>query len=797
MDADSLRPKLMKRIALLPGSRDREGGPLIIFPSQGEWKDYPYSEVSQLLSYLSQIPEDRVRASGFTILVDMRNGWIKYLKTILRACQHVLHGCIRQVLIIKPEQFLEKQKINLDLMIEAYDFKALAISFPKLSRHVDSTQLPNFLGGTYPYDHENWIDTRHRYETFLRECSGILRKLRSESSIDEGAGQMSNGSVPSTSHRSDEPPVNKERINEMTKSGDKLLIALRGEKKEDGDSTPEKAPNPDFLVAAQRVEILLRQIKERKNRVESTVVEQEKVQKTQKAETDANIYAQFLEGVNNVSDWLLGPGEKWLFTLHEIGESKDEAEQLRKEHDHLDAKSQEVIRQAIELKAVADKLIDTKHPNSSDIRKKKEYLDSVSRAFCGRVRWQKEMIKFSCRFHRVLEDLSIKLDEMLESLCSEVLANDAKSAEAAVKSMDTKLEAIDKSYSDLISSGQSFIDQLNIREHNTLGNEVVRDYSAGAVHVRQCLDDLHDRKQRCSELADVRRLKLQQLQQLFTCEKDCEQAINWIEELHQNLLNQQSKLGSTAEEVTVMKHEQIKMEQTSRSTYEYGKQLVQVSLVLRRSLRIDLTKQQQLAVKLDDTWAKFCRTLSERTASLNIGTAFYNTVREVNDRLEELCQKVSQENKSLVATPHSTLERPRYSSDSPSPLPRSPPSPRSRSSTPAGGRGIAQLDRYDSLRRQLGHEVRELRHMAEALISRMEVPQMLAAKDDKYEDSRSAKEIRNRITQIEAKQSTLDSLFTEPTNFLVRDLRLSDVHVSLRPKYSPTLNSSYDNNPYM
>ncbi len=41
-----------------------------------------------------------------------------------------------------------------------------------------------------------------------------------------------------------------------------------------------------------------------------------------------------------VSDWLLGPGEKWLLTLHEIGESKDEAEQLKREHDHLDAKSQ-------------------------------------------------------------------------------------------------------------------------------------------------------------------------------------------------------------------------------------------------------------------------------------------------------------------------------------------------------------------------------------------------------------------------------------------------------------------------
>ncbi len=64
-----------------------------------------------------------------------------------------------------------------------------------------------------------------------------------------------------------------------------------------------------------------------------------------------------------------------------------------------------------------------------------------------------------------------------------------------------------------MASGQTFIDQLHITEHNSLGNEVLRDYSAAAVHVRQCLDDLHDRKQRCTVLADVRKLKMQQLQQ--------------------------------------------------------------------------------------------------------------------------------------------------------------------------------------------------------------------------------------------------------------------------------------------
>ncbi len=40
------------------------------------------------------------------------------------------------------------------------------------------------------------------------------------------------------------------------------------------------------------------------------------------------------------------------------------------------------------------------------------------------------------------------------------------------------------------------------------------------------------------------------------------------------------------------------------------------------------------------------------------------------------------------------------------------------------------MERYDSLRRHLGADVRELRHMAEALISRMEVPVMLYGRQE-------------------------------------------------------------------
>ncbi len=54
-----------------------------------------------------------------------------------------------------------------------------------------------------------------------------------------------------------------------------------------------------------------------------------------------------------------------------------------------------------------------------------------------------------------------------------------------------------------------------------------------------------------------------------------------------------------------------------QSTYEYGKQLLQAALVLRRSLRCDLEPNHALARRLHQTWKRFSQGVNERTARLN------------------------------------------------------------------------------------------------------------------------------------------------------------------------------------
>ena len=57
------------------------------------------------------------------------------------------------------------------------------------------------------------------------------------------------------------------------------------------------------------------------------------------AESERAVYEQFCIGVENVLNWFLGPGEKWLLTLHEVGENEEAAKQLVMDHDSLEKKA--------------------------------------------------------------------------------------------------------------------------------------------------------------------------------------------------------------------------------------------------------------------------------------------------------------------------------------------------------------------------------------------------------------------------------------------------------------------------
>jgi triple functional domain protein len=171
-----LMPLLQERLVILTGGRDRRGGPVLSFPASPRRERAKPEDYKRLLQYLMSIPNDEARALGFTVLVDMRGATWSTVKPILKALhEHFPPGAVHQALIVKPDNFWQKQRTSLGS--HKYKFETNMISIEALSKIIDTSQLTSDLDGTLSYDHSTWLEIRLAVEEFAWQAADLLDRL--------------------------------------------------------------------------------------------------------------------------------------------------------------------------------------------------------------------------------------------------------------------------------------------------------------------------------------------------------------------------------------------------------------------------------------------------------------------------------------------------------------------------------------------------------------------------------------------------------------------------------------------
>ncbi|CAL1540820.1 unnamed protein product, partial [Lymnaea stagnalis] len=342
-------------------------------------------------------------------------------------------------------------------------------------------------------------------------------------------------------------------------------------------------------------------------------------------------YEEWKRNIKTVVNWVLGPGEKLLASQSDIGDSYEAAEELRRRHEEMEIKCTDTYGQYAELRHKAEEIIKEGLSAVDDLKAERDYMDTVCRSFASRLERRRTLLITSVRFHRFAEDFSQCLDELLELLCSEVVAETVESVEEAMKNLQDRCDACDKVAQESLNDGQSLLDEMSRPIKNAFGKDITPDYANKIKYINKKLEELQERKMRCDELADVRKLKLQQLLQLRTCERDTDQAIDWINELCDVMVSTHTDLGRSPEEADSLHEEHKQFEATALGTYEYGKQLLQAALVLRRSLRQDIEPNHDRARRLEEAWKRFSQGTSERANRLTVSAMFLNESDKVKD----------------------------------------------------------------------------------------------------------------------------------------------------------------------
>ncbi|XP_065589496.1 puratrophin-1 [Cyrtonyx montezumae] len=175
--AKDVNPEVLRSgVACLPGTRDKSGRAVAIITTRNTIWLNPHcntTELVRLLLYLHSIPRPECQALGLTVLVDARRcspvpALFKAFSTLQDMDPHCIHGVL---LLVERDLTFRVEKPTAGQL-------EILTSMKSLHKHIDSSQLPLELDGTFPYCHRDWLSFRMKLEHLLQGCQGACAFLQ-------------------------------------------------------------------------------------------------------------------------------------------------------------------------------------------------------------------------------------------------------------------------------------------------------------------------------------------------------------------------------------------------------------------------------------------------------------------------------------------------------------------------------------------------------------------------------------------------------------------------------------------
>uniref|UniRef100_A0A7E4UXZ9 CRAL-TRIO domain-containing protein n=1 Tax=Panagrellus redivivus TaxID=6233 RepID=A0A7E4UXZ9_PANRE len=513
--------------------------------------------------------------NGIIVLVDATRVPVKALRIILKACQNALAFKIRHAVIVEPEKFFDQQRMSLDILLENYDFKTTLCPRTKLWKYVNVVDLADGFGYNFPP--AIWCDLAKSFNDHFQANPSYIAKCDPTSMPSVVRfGQKDHSIVIELSA----PTYG--RYSRVFEDGDPMARVLDSELQSSSTAPalPPRNRNRASVVVSPTVEIREPSIPDPNNNNGSYTAEkpEENIDVTKPPEelpeSVQKLTANQQDAIRELLNWITGPGEKWLATLDDVGESIDESRQLERQHKQLSARTEEVVDQAAEIAEVVDFL--QRHHSHDQLAPLKTLADELANAvhdFRTRVNAQALVRANSLRLHETVNEFYTESDTLLQRLCED------NSHEAELAVLEKRAIAAEEKF-ELVSQVCAAIDALLESEDRPRIKE--------RAYVTEQLNLVTERRKRCHELLELAKLKAQQLIQLATCERDQKQVMEWLEELSKTMAVDGFRMGLS---LTALDAKIQHFEQNASSLHEYSKQLSQVSLLLRRALRLEISPQ--------------------------------------------------------------------------------------------------------------------------------------------------------------------------------------------------------------
>uniref|UniRef100_G3U8L9 non-specific serine/threonine protein kinase n=1 Tax=Loxodonta africana TaxID=9785 RepID=G3U8L9_LOXAF len=631
MKAMDVLPILKEKVAYLSGGRDKRGGPILTFPARSNHDRIRQEDLRRLISYLACIPSEEVCKRGFTVIVDMRGSKWDSIKPLLKVLQESFPRCIHVALIIKPDNFWQKQRTNFGS--SKFEFETNMVSLEGLTKVVDPSQLTPEFDGCLEYNHEEWIEIRVAFEDYVSNATHMLSRLEELQDILakkelpqdlEGARNMIE------EHSQMKKKVIKAPIEDLDLEGQKLLQRIQS-----SDSFPKKnsgSGNVDLQSLVPKVSSML-------DRLHSTRQHLHQMWHVRKLKLDQCFQLRLFEqDAEKMFDWITHNKGLFLNSYTEIGTSHPHAMELQTQHNHFAMNCMNVYVNINRIMSVANRLVESGHYASQQIKQIANQLEQEWKAFAAALDERSTLLDMSSIFHQKAEKYMSNVDSWCKA-CGEVdLPSELQDLEDAIHHHQGIYEHITLAYSEVSQDGKSLLDKLQrpLTPGSSDSLTASANYSKAVHHVLDVIHEVLHHQRQLENIWQHRKVRLHQRLQLCVFQQDVQQVLDWIENHGEAFLSKHTGVGKSLHRARALQKRHEDFEEVAQNTYTNADKLLEAAEQLAQTGECDPEEIYQAAHQLEDRIQDFVRRVEQRKILLDMSVSFHTHVKELWTWLEEL-----------------------------------------------------------------------------------------------------------------------------------------------------------------
>uniref|UniRef100_A0A182MMM2 SESTD1-like spectrin repeats region domain-containing protein n=1 Tax=Anopheles culicifacies TaxID=139723 RepID=A0A182MMM2_9DIPT len=343
------------------------------------------------------------------------------------------------------------------------------------------------------------------------------------------------------------------------------------------------------------------------------------------------------EGVSHVTSWILTTAESMLNAQLRVGHDVNTADQLRLEHEILELQCWQTYGCYAELLHKIDHFPRRKDtPAYRDLQSQREWMDFVCRSFAQRLERRRNILITSVRFYRLVAEYFDRTSEVFQSLIMGERVEDYALASTNLQKLNENQRMLEMLEKEIIKEGEKLSDVLLMPVKDAVGRDIDVDYSEDISNVRDILDATRSRSRIFADSVELQKLTLDQITHIFKYEQDARTAVKWMSDLHQVMLRSHAHVGASVREIQAQKDEHQTLQETAKGTYNYGCQLLNASLALRQSCKLETSQNIAMTKSLQRTWRSFQAVAQEQMTRLRVSAVFHRSVEEQCVKLREL-----------------------------------------------------------------------------------------------------------------------------------------------------------------